>query len=98
MKTLAPLSNFLPGREALLHVSEMTGGFLSDPGTIIKIGDKLHVRVSGFNDNYQIKLSAPEFKAAHPSNPDAVPGRPRPDFDRNRQNFRNFSPPVRPRR
>ncbi|MEK7527458.1 MAG: polyribonucleotide nucleotidyltransferase [Patescibacteria group bacterium] len=89
---------FLPGREALLHVSEMTGGFLSDPGTIIKIGDKLHVRVSGFNDNYQIKLSAPEFKAAHPSNPDAVPGRPRPDFDRNRQNFRNFSPPVRPRR
>jgi polyribonucleotide nucleotidyltransferase len=89
---------FLPGREALLHVSEMTGGFLSDPSTIIKIGDKLHVRVSGFNDNHQIKLSAPEFKAAHPGSPDTFPGRPRPEFDRNRQNFRNFAPPSRPRR
>lgn len=57
---------FLPGREALVHVSELSGGFLSDPSSIIKIGDKIHVKVSGFNDNHQIKLSAPEFKAAHP--------------------------------
>jgi len=89
---------FLPGREALLHVSEMTGGFLSDPSTVIKLGDKIHVRVSGFNDNHQIKLAAPEFKAAHPGSPDAFPGRPRPDFDRSRQAFRNFSLPSRPRR
>ncbi|MCL4384392.1 polyribonucleotide nucleotidyltransferase [Patescibacteria group bacterium] len=60
---------FLPGREALLHVSEMTGGFLKDPTTIIKIGDKLKVKISGFNDNHQIKLAAPEFKAAHPGEP-----------------------------
>lgn len=63
---------FLPGREALLHVSEMTGGFLSDPSTIIKIGDKLKVKIAGFNDNHQIKLSSPEFKAAHPASPDAA--------------------------
>jgi polyribonucleotide nucleotidyltransferase len=56
---------FLPGREALLHVSEMATGFISDPFSIIKIGDKLKVTISGFNDNHQIKLSAPEFKAAH---------------------------------
>lgn len=79
---------FLPGREALLHVSEMTQGFLSDPSKIIKIGDKLHVKVSGFNDNHQIKLSAPEFKAAHPAMPDDTP----------RQNFRNFGQDSRPRR
>ncbi len=60
---------FLPGREALLHVSEMSGGFLSDPSTIIKVGDPIHVKVSGFNDNHQIKLSAPAFKAAHPGQP-----------------------------
>lgn len=57
---------FLPGREALLHVSELSGGFLASPATIIKVGDKIHVRVSGFNDNHQIKLAAPEFKALHP--------------------------------
>jgi polyribonucleotide nucleotidyltransferase len=56
---------FLPGREALLHVSEMATGFVSNPATIIKIGDKVHVKVSGFNDNHQIKLAAPQFKASH---------------------------------
>jgi polyribonucleotide nucleotidyltransferase len=64
---------FLPGREALLHVSEMTQGYLSDPSSIIKIGDKLKVKVSGFNDNHQIKLSAPEFKAAHPQGDGSAP-------------------------
>lgn len=77
---------FLPGREALLHVSEMSGGFLSDPSTIIKIGDKLKVKISGFNDNHQIKLSAPEFKAAHP----ALPGQSSEGASAGRPQFRNF--------
>ncbi len=90
---------FLPGREALLHVSEMSGGFLSDPSSIIKVGDKLKVKISGFNDNHQIKLSSPEFKAAHPGNADAMPQRPRPQFGAPRPPFRNFgSPSNRPRR
>ena len=71
---------FLPGREALLHVSEMSGGFLSDPSSIIKVGDKLNVKIAGFNDNHQIKLSSPEFKAAHP-------GQPRPEGTDNRAQF-----------
>jgi len=95
---------FLPGREALLHVSEMTQGFLSDPNGIIKIGDKIKVQISGYNDNHQIKLSAPEFKAAHPAQPndgfgDSRP--PRPQFnDRPRSGgFRNFAQNnSRPRR
>ena len=84
---------FLPGREALLHVSEMSGGFLSDPSSIIKIGDKLKVKISGFNDNHQIKLSSPEFKAAHPGNADAMPQRERPQFGAPRPPFRNFGSP-----
>ncbi len=81
---------FLPGREALLHVSEMSGGFLSDPSSIIKIGDKVHVKISGFNDNHQIKLSAPEFKASHPGEAQSS----RPPFDHNRPSFGR--PPFRP--
>ncbi len=76
---------FLPGREALLHVSELSGGFISDPSTIIKVGDKVHVVVSGFNDNHQIKLAAPEFKAAHP-------GQPRPEGENNRAQFGSRPP------
>ncbi|MFZ2153566.1 MAG: polyribonucleotide nucleotidyltransferase [Microgenomates group bacterium] len=93
---------FLPGREALLHVSEMSGGFLSDPSAIIKVGDTLKVVIAGFNDNHQIKLASPEFKNAHPGDPSAMPNRERPQFDRPPRSggFRNFasSGPQRPRR
>ncbi|HPT65723.1 MAG TPA: polyribonucleotide nucleotidyltransferase [Candidatus Woesebacteria bacterium] len=85
---------FLPGREALLHVSEMTGGFLSDPSTIIKVGDRLNVKIAGFNDNHQIKLSSPEFKAAHPGLPRQQAGQPRSEGQDNRTSgFKNFTPP-----
>ncbi|MFA5749945.1 MAG: polyribonucleotide nucleotidyltransferase [Candidatus Shapirobacteria bacterium] len=87
---------FLPGREALLHVSEMTGGFLSDPSNIIKIGDKLKVKIAGFNDNHQIKLSAPEFKTAHPGQPREEGTDNRAQFDR-RPQFNNFRPDSRNR-
>ncbi len=90
---------FLPGREALLHVSEMTQGFLSDPSSIIKEGDTLKVQIAGFNDNHQIKLSAHQFKAAHP-------GAPRPEGDQDnfrasrpqQGSFRNFQSNNGPRR
>ncbi len=86
---------FLPGREALLHVSEMSGGFLSDPSSIIKVGDKLNVQISGFNDNHQIKLSSPEFKAAHPGQPRQDDGNRAQFGSDNRQSggFRKFGPP-----
>lgn len=88
---------FLPGREALLHVSEMSMGFISDASKIIKIGDKLKVKISGFNDNRQIKLAAPEFKAAHPG--ESRPEAPRPKSPASagipgaqRHEFANFRP------
>jgi len=90
---------FLPGREALLHVSEMSGGFLSDPSAIIKVGDRLNVVISGFNDNHQIKLASPEFKSAHPGDPNAMRSADRPQFDRPQGGFRRpFAGPQRPRR
>lgn len=83
---------FLPGREALLHVSELSQGFVTNPADIIKIGDKIHVKISGFNDNHQIKLSAPEFKLAHPGQPRDPNSSPnRPVF--NNQRFGRFTAP-----
>jgi len=88
---------FLPGREALLHVSEMSGGFLSDPSSIIKVGDRLPVKIAGFNDNHQIKLSAPEFKAAHPGQPRPEGTDNRAQFDR-RPQFKKFDPRFQQKR
>jgi len=87
---------FLPGREALLHVSEMSGGFLSDPSSIIKVGDRLPVKIAGFNDNHQIKLSSPEFKAAHPGQPREAGADNRAQFN-SRPQFSKFRPDSRNR-
>ncbi len=88
---------FLPGREALLHISEMSQGFISDPRKIIKIGDKLHVKVAGFNENHQIRLAAPEFKAAHQG--EAMPNRRQAmPTGRQAQSFSHFHPNLRPQR
>jgi len=57
----------VPGKEALLHVSELSGGFIQDINSIVKLGDIIHVKVSGRNQENQIKLSAPEFKQNHPA-------------------------------
>jgi polyribonucleotide nucleotidyltransferase len=84
---------FLPGREALLHVSELATGFVDNPSSLVKVDDKIKVTVSGFNDNHQIKLAAPEFKKTHQSSAQ------RPDAPT--QEFKKFRPDFgsqRPRR
>ena len=90
-------AEFLPGREALIHVSELSSGFTNDPSQIIKIGDKIHVKVLGFNENHQIKLSAPEFKAAHPGTTGANPRARQPVYDR-APRFNKFDPSLRSQR
>jgi len=90
-------AEFLPGREALIHVSELSSGFINDPSQIIKIGDKIHVKVTGFNENRQIKLSAPEFKAAHPGSAGATNRARQPVYDRTPR-FNKFDPSLKPRR
>lgn len=53
------------GKEALLHVSELSTGFISEIDKIIKVGDKIHVEVVGRNQENQIKLTAKKFKSEH---------------------------------
>jgi len=83
---------FLPGREALLHVSELATGFVNDPSSLVKVGDSIKVKVSGFNDNHQIKLSAPEFKSSHHSTDTQQNPRPKEEFKKFRPDFRAQRP------
>ena len=61
--TVKRLMNFgafveiLPGKEGLVHVSQMAPGFVSDPGSIVKIGDKVKVRVLEIDDQKRVNLS-----------------------------------------
>ena len=47
----------LPGKEGMVHVSQMSTGFVSDPNEIVKVGDKVKVRVQEVDDQRRINLS-----------------------------------------
>lgn len=48
---------FLPGREGLVHVSTMSTEYVQDAHDKVNLGDTVHVRVIGIDDEGKIKLS-----------------------------------------
>jgi polyribonucleotide nucleotidyltransferase len=53
----------LPGKEAMLHVSEMAHGYVENPGDIVQIGDKVEVQVIEIRDDGKVRLSRKPFLA-----------------------------------
>lgn len=47
----------LPGKDGLVHVSDMADGFVQNPGDIVNIGDKVQVRVKEVDALGRINLS-----------------------------------------
>lgn len=56
---------FLPGREGLVHVSLMDTEFVRDAHDKVSLGDAVHVRIAGIDEEGKIKLSmlTPEQEA-----------------------------------
>ena len=48
---------FLPGKEGMVHVSKMSTEYVKDPNDVVKIGDKVKVRVAEVDDQGRINLS-----------------------------------------
>jgi polyribonucleotide nucleotidyltransferase len=48
---------FLPGKEGMVHVSQMSQEFVKDPSDIVQIGDKVKVRVIEIDEQGRINLS-----------------------------------------
>lgn len=60
VKRIQPFGAFveiLPGKEGLVHVSDMREGFVKDPSEVVSIGDKVSVRVKEIDDLRRINLS-----------------------------------------
>ncbi|MFZ5933115.1 MAG: polyribonucleotide nucleotidyltransferase [Patescibacteria group bacterium] len=60
VKRVQPFGAFveiLPGKEGLVHVSDMREEFVSDPNEIVKVGDRIQVRVREIDDLGRINLS-----------------------------------------
>jgi polyribonucleotide nucleotidyltransferase len=48
---------FLPGKEGMVHVSKMSTEFVNDPNDIVKIGQKVKIRVAEIDDQGRVNLS-----------------------------------------
>lgn len=60
VKRIQPFGAFvevLPGKEGLVHVSDMSEGFVNDPADVVKVGDKIKVRVKEIDNLGRINLS-----------------------------------------
>ncbi len=60
VKRIQPFGAFveiLPGKEGLVHVSRMSTRFIKDPGQIVKVGDKVKVKIFEIDDLGRINLT-----------------------------------------
>ncbi|MEM6326531.1 MAG: polyribonucleotide nucleotidyltransferase [Bacteroidota bacterium] len=64
VKNLLPFGailEILPGKEAMLHVSEMAHGYVNDPADECQVGDKLEVQLIEVRDGGKLRVSRKPF-------------------------------------
>jgi polyribonucleotide nucleotidyltransferase len=57
IKDFGAFIEILPGREGLCHVSELDVGFVQKPEDVVKLGDRLQVKVIAIDEHDRVKLS-----------------------------------------
>lgn len=60
VKRILPFGAFVelvPGKEGMVHVSQMSTGFVANPNDVVTLGQKVHVRVMEIDDQGRINLS-----------------------------------------
>lgn len=75
---------YLPGKEGLVHVSELSYEFVPNIDEVVKVGDQFKVKVVGVNDEGKISLSKKALEPRPEGYVEQVrtPRPPRPSFDR----------------
>ncbi len=73
---------FLPGRDGMVHVSEISGEHVNRPSDILKVGQKVHVWVREIDSQGRINLtmldpSQPHTRSPRPERREYSSGRPR---------------------
>lgn len=80
VKRIQPFGAFmeiLPGREGLLHVSQMAQGFVSDPTKILSVGQKVKVKVAEVDEQHRVNLSMVDKPVVSEFRPKGFMGRPK---------------------
>jgi polyribonucleotide nucleotidyltransferase len=64
VKNLLPFGaivEILPGKDAMLHVSEMAHGYVEKPEDVVQVGDKVKVQLIEVRDDGKLRLSRKPF-------------------------------------
>ena len=86
VKRILPFGAFveiLPGKEGMVHVSQMSTGFVGSPNDVVSLGQKVKVRVMEIDDQKRVNLSMLFGEDAKK----VSPPRERRPFDRGRRRF-----------
>ncbi|MBN1263594.1 MAG: polyribonucleotide nucleotidyltransferase [Candidatus Pacebacteria bacterium] len=78
VKRIQPFGAFVeiaPGKEGLVHVSQMSTDFVNDPGEVVEIDQKVKVRVVKIDEMKRINLSMLEKGQKPPERSSRMPGR-----------------------
>ena len=54
--------NFMGAKDGLVHISELSNRRVGRTTDVVKVGDKVKVKVVGFDNRGKIKLSMKEIK------------------------------------
>lgn len=86
VKRILPFGAFveiLPGKEGMVHVSQMSTGFVGSPNDVVSLGQKVKVRAMEIDDQKRVNLSMLFGEDAKK----VSPPRERRPFDRGRRRF-----------
>ena len=93
VKRILPFGAFveiLPGKEGMVHVSQMAIGFVRDPSEVVSLGQHVKVRVIEVDDQHRINLSmlfGDDAKKAPTRERQEGGDRPRRPFERGRRRY-----------
>jgi len=90
VKRILPFGAFveiLPGKEGMVHVSQMSTDFVSDPNQFVSIGQQVTVRVTDIDDQGRINLSMLFGEDAAKRPPKSRPPRREGSFHRSHRRF-----------
>ena len=65
-----------PGRDGLCHISELDHGYVQHPSDVVKVGDKIQVKVIAIDDQDRVKLSRKALLAPKPEGEEGAGGPP----------------------
>jgi polyribonucleotide nucleotidyltransferase len=85
IKDFGAFIEIVPGRDGLCHISELDDKYVGKVEDVVKMGDKIRVKVIAIDDHDRVKLSRKallrEEKGLPPAEPSAPPPRGRRDGD-----------------